>query len=58
MQMNGQKEMATQGGQENEKTWKNAQQNQKIKKEWKNISKVCISTIIEIRRGKENKREK
>ena len=31
MQMNVYKEMATQGGQENEKTWKKAQQNQKMK---------------------------
>lgn len=52
--------MATQGGQENEKTWKKAQQNpeDEVKKEWENVSKICVSTITEIRRGKENKREK
>lgn len=52
--------MATQGGQENEKNMeeRTTKTEDEIKKEWKNISKICISTIIEIRRGKENKREK
>jgi len=52
--------MATQGGQEDEKKMEEAttKPEYEVKKEWKNISKIYISTITDIRRGKENKREK
>lgn len=50
--------MATQDGQENEKTWgEKHNKEDEVKKEWKKSQKY-VSAQLEIRRGKENKREK